>query len=30
MLSYYASTSCIQKLKLIAKGGQFIYTSTDV
>jgi hypothetical protein len=28
LLSYYALTSCIQKFKLMGKGGQFIYTST--
>jgi hypothetical protein len=31
MLSYYALTSCTQKLKLklMGKGGQFTYTSTE-
>jgi hypothetical protein len=28
LLSYYALTSCNQKLKLMRKGGQFTYTST--
>jgi hypothetical protein len=28
MLSYYAPTSCTQKLRLVGKGGKFIYTST--
>jgi hypothetical protein len=29
LLSYYAPTTCTQKLKLMGKGGQFTYTSTQ-